>query len=114
MVPTMQARSEVLGFGWCMRGNLLLIKTNNFHRVAFSLFALLTHPHTPLPPPGTPQKSGQSEGVNALIRGYPHKKTGTPKRSPGLCIARNNALNGALFRAINGLYIARQCVLLTP
>ena len=46
-----------------MKENLLRIKTNNFHRVTFSCFALLTPPHTPLPPPGSPQKSGGSEGV---------------------------------------------------
>jgi hypothetical protein len=32
-----------------MEGNLLLAKTNSFHRVTFSRFALLTPPHTPLP-----------------------------------------------------------------
>jgi hypothetical protein len=46
-----------------MEGNLLLTWTNNFHRVAFSLFALLKNPtHTPTTtrPQDTPQKSGGS------------------------------------------------------
>jgi hypothetical protein len=37
-----------------------------------SHFALLTPPHTPLPPPGTPKKSGDSEGAKALL-GSPAK-----------------------------------------